>query len=564
MCAEHSEDRVENKTNAFHFRGTSLGGFFILEPWITPSLFYQFLGKTVEFGEDAYTHIAFDSFSFCTVLGAEEANRQLRQHWKTWVDEAQIVNLAHSGVETLRIPVGDWMFVPYHPYIGCWDGALDELDRVLQLCEKHNITVLLDLHAVKMSQNGLDNSGNTEDYAWDRKPILMNGRRESHFRHWDIRGGNWIGNFNTTSQTYVTFNQTNVEESLEVIKIIVHKYKDVSAVIGIEPVNEPWWEIPLDELKDFYWRSYQIVQDISPTWVTLMHDSFRLWPSNFGGDWMKNCENWAMDTHLYQAWSDPTTVDGYISMTCGTGYNIALMESIGVPVIVGEWSLATDNCAMWLNGFNDNLPGFPKVSCDRTMCPDPYMGSGQPGAPPHNVSVDTMDPRGSGGESFVINRTCPLDKQFPNETSSMQRLAYAHLHVFDRITHGNFFWNFRTEFEPRWDYQKAVQNKWIPKEWSFDSKEGMEIDSSCSIFDFHVLPEHSNVSPSLTDTDTLTWLVVEDSLISPLLLALGTLALIMVFALRKFVCSQRLQEYLAIPSDVEYQVEIARTSNHYQ
>ena len=33
-----------------------------------------------------------------------------------------------------------------------------------------------------------------------------------------------------------------------------------------------------------------------------------------------------------------------------------------MPLIVGEWSLATDNCAMWLNGFNDNLPGFPKAS----------------------------------------------------------------------------------------------------------------------------------------------------------------------------------------------------------
>jgi len=26
----------------------------------------------------------------------------------------------------------------------------------------------------------------------------------------------------------------------------------------------------------------------------------------------------------------------------------------GVPIVVGEWSLATDNCAMWLNGLNDN------------------------------------------------------------------------------------------------------------------------------------------------------------------------------------------------------------------
>jgi len=33
------------------------------------------------------------------------------------------------------------------------------------------------------------------------------------------------------------------------------------------------------------------------------------------------------------------------------------MEREFGPVIVGEWSLATDNCAMWLNGFNDNLSG---------------------------------------------------------------------------------------------------------------------------------------------------------------------------------------------------------------
>ncbi|KAL3895211.1 MAG: hypothetical protein SGPRY_013574, partial [Prymnesium sp.] len=53
-----------------------------------------------------------------------------------------------------------------------------------------------------------------------------------------------------------------------------------------------------------------------------------------------------------------------------------------MPMIVGEWSLATDNCAMWLNGFNDNLPGYPKVSCGMVQCPPPYMGFSQPGCPP--------------------------------------------------------------------------------------------------------------------------------------------------------------------------------------
>jgi glucan 1,3-beta-glucosidase len=45
-----------------------MGGYFVLEPWITPSLFYQFLDK--EKGK-----VAFDSYSFCQVLGKDEGNR---------------------------------------------------------------------------------------------------------------------------------------------------------------------------------------------------------------------------------------------------------------------------------------------------------------------------------------------------------------------------------------------------------------------------------------------------------------------------------------------------------
>ena len=30
--------------------GTNIGGWMVLEPWITPSMFYRFLGKTHEEG----------------------------------------------------------------------------------------------------------------------------------------------------------------------------------------------------------------------------------------------------------------------------------------------------------------------------------------------------------------------------------------------------------------------------------------------------------------------------------------------------------------------------------
>ena len=46
-------------------RGVNLGGWMVLEPWITPSLFYQFLG-----GDE--TNTAMDHYSFCEVLGPKE------------------------------------------------------------------------------------------------------------------------------------------------------------------------------------------------------------------------------------------------------------------------------------------------------------------------------------------------------------------------------------------------------------------------------------------------------------------------------------------------------------
>jgi hypothetical protein len=69
-CTDDGRSRPFN----MQIRGVNLGGWMALEPWITPSLFYQFLG-----GNETTT--AFDTYTFCEVLGAKEANRQLRIHW---------------------------------------------------------------------------------------------------------------------------------------------------------------------------------------------------------------------------------------------------------------------------------------------------------------------------------------------------------------------------------------------------------------------------------------------------------------------------------------------------
>jgi len=123
----------------FHFSGAALGGLFVLEPWITPSLFYQFLGPTQRFGKDAPNHVGMDAHTFCEALGQAEANRQLRVHWATWATEEHIKKLAEVGADHLRIPVPDWMFIPYEPFVECWAGSLEALERVIQWCGQYGM-----------------------------------------------------------------------------------------------------------------------------------------------------------------------------------------------------------------------------------------------------------------------------------------------------------------------------------------------------------------------------------------------------------------------------------------
>eukprot|EP00584_Thalassiosira_punctigera_P026548 CAMPEP_0172579318 /NCGR_PEP_ID=MMETSP1067-20121228/139187_1 /TAXON_ID=265564 ORGANISM="Thalassiosira punctigera, Strain Tpunct2005C2" /NCGR_SAMPLE_ID=MMETSP1067 /ASSEMBLY_ACC=CAM_ASM_000444 /LENGTH=261 /DNA_ID=CAMNT_0013372033 /DNA_START=174 /DNA_END=956 /DNA_ORIENTATION=- len=167
-------------------RGVNLGGWMVLEPWITPSLFYQFLGK----GEG---EVGMDHYSFCEVLGPEEGNRQLRRHWKTWVTKELIKELADSGaVNSLRVPVGDFMFEPYGPYVGCMDGSLDALETVLDWAHSYGLSVLLDVHTQRDSQNGFDNSGMSANFQWT-SGLSTYPRDLTTFQHWPIRAANWMG-----------------------------------------------------------------------------------------------------------------------------------------------------------------------------------------------------------------------------------------------------------------------------------------------------------------------------------------------------------------------------------
>ncbi|KAI9917583.1 hypothetical protein PsorP6_012496 [Peronosclerospora sorghi] len=448
-------------------RGANLGGWLVLEPWITPTLFYQFLSTQERYGDLAPEKTAMDTYTFCTALGKDEANRQLRIHWASWVTEADLKEMAQAGVNSLRVPVGDWMFNPYEPYIGCTDGAVDELDRVANLALKYNIDLLLDIHGLIGSQNGFDNSGMSTSVQWtsiaSTRPIGL-----TTFDHWSLRSAGWVGKFNSSSGTYESINYEHLRHSLDTVTAIVHRYATHPAIIGLEPANEPWELTPMEILKDYYWKSYKRVKARAPHWKVVFHDSFRF-GVQYWSQFMRGCPDIALDTHIYQAWNAPGTRSDYFSGACEEKFRIAEVEtSAMMPVIVGEWSLGTDNCAMWLNGFNDNLPGFPNIECRRTPCPvqSTYLGQDFPGTP-LDVTSPIQGPYGTGqsGPSFGL---CPItsNTSFGQQTNAdeltfTRNLNLKKLNAF-AVGHGWFFWNFKTEFGTRWNFLELVRQGAFP------------------------------------------------------------------------------------------------------
>ena len=92
-----------------------------------------------------------------------------------------------------------------------------------------------------------------------------------------------MGTFDHTNATYSDINYENIQHALDTIEVIVDMYKDNPAVLGLEPVNEPWQYTPLDILKNFYWEGYLIVKKSAPYWKYIIHDSFRFDTRVWGG-----------------------------------------------------------------------------------------------------------------------------------------------------------------------------------------------------------------------------------------------------------------------------------------
>jgi hypothetical protein len=121
-------------------------------------------------------------------------------------------------------------------------------------------------------------------------------------------------------------------------------------------------------------------------------------------------------------------------------------------------------------------------------CPAAYTnthGYEQPNAPP-DAALGAQDPYGTGGQSYVLYGTCPIDKPFDkNDDAAMKKIAMAMLNAYDSASHGHFFWNFRTELEDRWSYAGATEKGWLPTGEEYKTKafrHKVRLQNDCEVF----------------------------------------------------------------------------------
>ncbi|KAL1738177.1 glycoside hydrolase superfamily, partial [Schizophyllum fasciatum] len=122
-------------------RGVNLGGWLVLEPWITPSLFDAT-------GNDAIV----DEYTFCAYQSRDVAASALYNHWNTFITEDDFAQIAAAGLNHVRLPIGYWAFdVRDEPYI---QGQVEHLNNAVSWAANHGLKVIVDLHGVPGSQNG--------------------------------------------------------------------------------------------------------------------------------------------------------------------------------------------------------------------------------------------------------------------------------------------------------------------------------------------------------------------------------------------------------------------------
>lgn len=292
-------NELTNNNNAFY--GVNLGGWFVLEGWMTPELFTGVNGS--------------DETVF--MQQKPEAELRIKEHYETFITKDDLIYLKSIGVEYVRLPIPWWLYGEL-AYVGTelevqYANSVDYIHQALTWMDELNMNVLLDLHTAPGGQNGFDNGGLTGVQEW--------GKNEEETGY--------------------------VQMTVDVLGRITDEFSSHSSVYGIEVLNEPAWAVNMETLQNFYVDAYNLIRSKNADITIGFHDGFRSYEKHKWFPFFEEngFENVFIDMHLYHVFGDDwadKSLQEHLEVVKQNESIIKEYQEI-VDVVVGEWSLALPN-----------------------------------------------------------------------------------------------------------------------------------------------------------------------------------------------------------------------------
>lgn len=271
-------------------RGINLGGWLVIEKWITPSLFDGFNARN-EF----------------ELSRSAKGRARIKQHHKAFITEKDLQWMKNKGITILRVPVGYWIFGDDERYV----SAIDRLDWLMDTSLSLGLQVLLDLHAAPGAQNRAAHSGSGNTVS-DKHSIK------------------WLND------------SVKQAETIEILTRLAERYYDFPNVWGIELLNEPAVDLLGLKLARFYRRAYRAVTKVArPGTRIVFSDAYApLRTSNCF--WLMTKKDFpvVLDCHVYQVFgarNKSKSFHQHLRQTKVTRWFLAFLR-MQQPLIIGEWS----------------------------------------------------------------------------------------------------------------------------------------------------------------------------------------------------------------------------------
>lgn len=232
------------------------------------------------------------------LLGAEAATSFWARFRDAFVAEADIVRIAHSGFDHVRLPIN--ARVIQNDDGSMIDGGLALVDRLISWCRRHGLWVLLDLHGAPGGQTGT----NIDDSLG--RPDLF-------------------------------FDPRHRENTLTLWRALAERYAGETAVLGYDLLNEPlpndWQRTFADELVELYRDLTRVIREVDRDHLIMYEGSH--WATN----WSMFTEVWdansALQFHKYWSSPDRASIARFLEAR----------DRLGLPIYMGEGG---ENTLPWL------------------------------------------------------------------------------------------------------------------------------------------------------------------------------------------------------------------------